>query len=81
MAREQLRCSDGLLEGLAEEPVLDLGRTPVEGGSPAQRGVEALQCVINAVADGVKRRARLLGLSRTRAVGLRRPGRGGQGPG
>jgi hypothetical protein len=45
------------LKGLAEEPVLDLGPKPVEGGSPAQRGLQALSSVMEAVADHIKTRA------------------------
>jgi hypothetical protein len=37
LLREQLGDGDAALKGLAGEPVLDLGLTPVEGGSPAQR--------------------------------------------
>jgi hypothetical protein len=52
--REHLGDRDGVLKGLAEEPVLDLGPTPVEGGSPAQRGVELLASVLEGVADHIK---------------------------
>jgi hypothetical protein len=36
---EQLPNGHAALKGLKGEPVLDLGRTPVEGASPAQRGL------------------------------------------
>ncbi len=57
VAREQLGDRDPELKGLAEEPVLDLGPTPVEGGSPAQRGLQALSSVMEAVADHILTRA------------------------
>ncbi len=47
--REQLGDGDVALSWLAGEPVLDLGPTPVEGGSPAQRSLQALPGVMEGV--------------------------------
>jgi hypothetical protein len=54
--REQLGDGFAELKGLAGEPVLDLGPTPVDGGSPAQRGLRAVRGVMEGVADVIARK-------------------------